>query len=158
MFCGRLATIGLCPVNPGTNIQQPAATWDVTKAFYSIGATHYSLESDDGYHGELHQSLSRLESRKGAIDQWKSCCLNLQVSWEKHIMPYWRDGFRRAFVDKKDEYIRDWVAGGELSFLSRVHPARVRNHFLLMLTVNSSLQQSNAQYSVTLGPDVPTHH
>ncbi|KAB8291299.1 hypothetical protein EYC80_009985 [Monilinia laxa] len=104
-FCGRVATIGLCPPNATTNLQQPAPTWTVTKAFYSSG---FSLFSDNDYDKELQDSLDRLQDQEDIVNEWHSYCLALTNAWESEIVPYWNTGMYRAFADKQFELIKIW--------------------------------------------------
>ncbi|KAG4032306.1 hypothetical protein MFRU_007g02140 [Monilinia fructicola] len=104
-FCGRVATIGLCPPNATTNLQQPAPTWSVTKAFYDSG---FSLFSDDDYNKELQDSLDRLQHEEDVINEWHSYCLALTNAWESEIVPYWNAGMYRAFVAKQFDLIKFW--------------------------------------------------
>ncbi|KAJ8061184.1 hypothetical protein OCU04_010257 [Sclerotinia nivalis] len=106
-FCGRVATIGLCPPNATTNVQQPAHTWTVTKAFYDV---HMGVNTfDDGdYNRELQDSLNRLQDQEEIINEWQSYCLALTNSWEKEILPYWTTGMYRAFVAKEFDAVTSW--------------------------------------------------
>lgn len=104
-FCGRVATIGLCPPNATTNIQQPAPTWSVTKAFYDMGI---NAVEDDDYNRDLQDSLSRLQDQEEIVNEWRSYCLGLTSAWENEILPYWNTGVYRSFAAKKFEYIQSW--------------------------------------------------
>lgn len=108
-FCGRVATIGLCPPNATTGLQQPAATWKVTKAFYDMGLQTFE---DDNYNTELQESLKRLQDQEEIVNEWKSYCLALTSSWQNEIAPYWRTGMYRAFKAAEFEAVKMWEYGG----------------------------------------------
>ncbi|KAI1757865.1 hypothetical protein F4782DRAFT_475448 [Xylaria castorea] len=97
-FCGRAATIGLCPPNTTTGLQSPAPTFDVTKAFYEMGS---SSRDDDEYDRDIQASLSRLQDQEDIVNEWKSYCDALTNSWENEIIPYWKTGMYRAFQADK---------------------------------------------------------
>ncbi|CAD6446573.1 7630552f-96ab-41cf-8523-f973691513a3 [Sclerotinia trifoliorum] len=106
-FCGRLATIGLCPPNATTNVQRPAKTWIVTKEFYDV---HMGVQAfDDGdYNTELQDSLNRLQDQEDLVNEWNSYCLALTNSWEKQILPYWNVGLHRAFLAEEFYAVTLW--------------------------------------------------
>ncbi|ESZ94054.1 hypothetical protein SBOR_5580 [Sclerotinia borealis F-4128] len=104
-FCGRTATIGLCPPNTTTNLQQPAPTWDVTKAFYDMGVGNID---DDDYNKELQDSLSQLQNQQEIVNQWKSYCMALTSAWEVEILQLWHDGMTRAYKAGEVERIKAW--------------------------------------------------
>ncbi|KAI0549850.1 hypothetical protein F4679DRAFT_228149 [Xylaria curta] len=97
-FCGRAATIGLCPPNTTTGLQSPSPTFEVTKAFYEMDSSN---RADDEYNQDVQASLSRLQNQEDIVNEWKSYCDALTNSWENEIIPYWKTGMYRAFQADK---------------------------------------------------------
>lgn len=106
-FCGRVATIGLCPPDATTHLQRPASTWTVTKEFYEAQIRFKAFDDGD-YNRELQESLNRLQDQEEIINEWHSYCLALTKSWEKQILPYWTTAMHRAFVAGEYEAIASW--------------------------------------------------
>lgn len=110
-FCGRTATIGLCPPNPTTGLQRPAAVSSVMTSFYSMGL---KASKDGGYNRDLQDSLDRLiQDKQEIVDEWKSYCESLASSWNSQIRPYWNRAFHHAFQEGKSTMIKFWESAGK---------------------------------------------
>lgn len=113
-FCGRVATIGLCPPNPTTGLQSPAPAYTVMRSFYDMGI---KAIGDSDYQKELQDSLDRLQDQEDIINEWQSYCQMFSDSWRIQIRPYWNTGFYRAFGDRQWDPIRYWEHFGKSRLL-----------------------------------------
>ncbi|KAI9644845.1 hypothetical protein NHQ30_006872 [Ciborinia camelliae] len=111
-FCGQIATIGLCPPNDITNIQQPAPTWDVTKTFYDMAVSAFD---DEDYTKELKDSLSRLKNQQDIVNAWQSYCTSMASLWDSQILPIWHSGMTNAFIGQEYAWIQEWEGGAYIS-------------------------------------------
>ncbi|KAI0413214.1 hypothetical protein F5X98DRAFT_296318 [Xylaria grammica] len=109
-FCGRAATIGLCPLNPTTGLQRPTTVSIVMKSFYSI--TSKDLKAGD-YTRDVQDSLARLQDNEEIIDEWRSYCDTFANTWESQIRRYWITGFYRIFQDKQSRMAKLWLSGAK---------------------------------------------
>ncbi|KNG86160.1 hypothetical protein ANOM_006584 [Aspergillus nomiae NRRL 13137] len=104
-FCGRIATVGLCPPDPTTGIQRPTPVSRVLKSFYGMGMEVF----DDGdYQRDLQDSLDRLDDKEDIINEWQTYCQTFTKTWIEEIRPYWKKGIYNAFRDKQWDAIRWW--------------------------------------------------
>ncbi|KAG8409171.1 hypothetical protein J3459_017659 [Metarhizium acridum] len=107
-FCGRVATLVLCPPDAATGVQVPAKTFTVTKAFYEIGGGIGAF-ADDEYDQELRESLQRLQDQEDIVNEWQSYCMALTHQWEAEAVPLWETGLYRAFKAEKWDSAKFWV-------------------------------------------------
>ncbi|OAA47155.1 hypothetical protein NOR_02791 [Metarhizium rileyi] len=106
-FCGRVATIALCPPDVTTGVQVPAKTFTVTKAFYEMGR-HFAAFADDQYDQELRESLQRLQNQEDMVNEWQSYAMALTSQWEAEAVPLWQTGLYRAFKASKWDSVKVW--------------------------------------------------
>lgn len=110
-FCGRVATIAICPPSPTTGLQRPSSVTTVMNSFYSASA---NVSRDDTYTKELQDSLSRLSDQEEIINEWKSYCDQLTSSWELQVKHHWKTAFYRLFQDGQSREVKFWEATGKL--------------------------------------------
>ncbi|KAJ8133039.1 hypothetical protein O1611_g587 [Lasiodiplodia mahajangana] len=107
-FCGKAATIGLCPSSVDTGLQRPTTVSSVMKAFYSISLNAYE---DGAYAQDVKDSLNRLQDKEEIIDEWKSYCSTLTNTWVAQIRPYWKSGFYQIFQANQSKMAKLWLSG-----------------------------------------------
>ncbi|KAI3320290.1 hypothetical protein HD806DRAFT_538479 [Xylariaceae sp. AK1471] len=108
-FCGRAATIGLCPSSVDTGLQRPTTVSSVMKTFYSISS---NVSEDGAYARDVEDSLGRLQDKEEIIDEWKSYCNTFANTWEAQIRPYWKSGYYRIFQANQSKMAKLWLSGG----------------------------------------------
>ncbi|EKV12208.1 Eukaryotic aspartyl protease family protein [Penicillium digitatum] len=106
-FCGKVATISICPPNSTTGLQRPTSVTTVMKSFYSQGM---KAPRDDAYTKELQNSLDRLSDNEEIINEWKSYCDTLASSWEIQVRHYWNKAFFHLFQEGQSREVKFWIA------------------------------------------------
>ncbi|KAI1762241.1 hypothetical protein GGR53DRAFT_521812 [Hypoxylon sp. FL1150] len=110
-FCGKVATIGLCPPNLETGLQRPTTVTTVMKSFFDITTSQKS--KNDGYNRDVQDSLDRLQDSEDIINEWKSYCDIFANTWKSQARPYWNTGFYRIFQDGLSRYAKMWLSSGK---------------------------------------------
>ncbi|KAI1828147.1 hypothetical protein F4861DRAFT_245617 [Xylaria intraflava] len=113
-FCGRAATIGLCPPSSSTGLQRPTTVSIVMPSFYSIAP---SVFGDSDYATEVQDSLARLKNKQEIVDEWKAYCDTFANNWEAQIRSYWSAAFYRIFQDGQSNMVKLWLTSGKQSSL-----------------------------------------
>lgn len=96
-FLGNVATIVYVPESEA-QMAKPTPTFNVMREFYtSIVNSQTKYSGGSSYQGELGSSLSQLENREDAINEWKSYCEAMANYYELNMQPKWDSGVISIF-------------------------------------------------------------
>ncbi|KZF22467.1 hypothetical protein L228DRAFT_268931 [Xylona heveae TC161] len=107
-FCGRHATLGLCPPTE-SGLLQPTPTFNVLKEFYENVADS-TVFDDAEYTSAVQSGLSRIDDSEDIINEWQSYCQVLSSTYVANAKGYWQSGADAAFSAMDWNTVKGWMA------------------------------------------------
>jgi hypothetical protein len=108
-FLGNVATIVYVPQSDA-QMAEPTPTFDVMREFYTSVINSRGRYKDGGeYQGELQSSLSRLDNREDAINEWESYCQSMASYYRLNMQPKWDLGVMNIFDRQEWSKFYGWM-------------------------------------------------